>query len=230
MPETLATAEGQLLEIDAAERDFARAMAAPEPGEPEAPAPPRREADPDAPYGRKVDGSPKKAPGGRPAKPRVTDSKPVAGKAAAAPADYTQPLAEFTSGLWMVLAAAPVPNDALRIRIRAQAAVLKDNQPELCQGINLAAQHNGTIRRGVEALTMGNAGWVLPAVMALAPFAMQSARLWQADPGQLVQLAAATEMQWAEQFAAMRQAMGLDEDQDQDQAEEQRIARDGVPV
>ena len=221
MAEGLATADGQAIDLDAAEQDFHRAMAAPEPDEPEAPAPPKRTVDPDAPYGRKVDGTPKKAPGGRPARPRVTESKPVVAEAKPAKAktvtetDYTRPLGEFTSALWMVMAAAPIPNDGLRTKVRAQAAVLKDNQPELCQGISIMAQHNGTIRRGVEALTTGHAGWVLPAVMALAPFAVQSAQVWKTDP---VELAAKTEREWAVQFAAMREAMGLIEDE----AEEQR--------
>jgi hypothetical protein len=111
----------------------------------------------------------------------------------------------------MVLAAAPVPAEGIRLKLRAQAKVLKDNQPGLCQGVNLMAQHNGTIRRGVEALTMGSAGWVLPAVMAVAPFAVQSAALWKADPAQLADMAAQTEAEWDEQFAAMREAMGLDQ-------------------
>jgi hypothetical protein len=76
MPETLLTEDGQALDLDAAERDFARSMAAPEPSEPQAPAPPKRVTDPEAPFGRKVDGTPKKAPGGRPSKPRVTDARP----------------------------------------------------------------------------------------------------------------------------------------------------------
>ena len=216
MPEGLATADGTAIDLDAAEREFARAMAAPEPDEPEAPAPPKRApADGEAPYGRKLDGTPKKAPGGRPARPRVTESRPVTppaqgkGKAAAA-ADYTGPLGEFTSALWMVMAAAPIPADPIRIKVRAQAAVLKQNQPGLCQGLNLMAQHNGTIRRGVEALTMGNAGWVLPAVMAVAPFAVQSAQLWKTDPAELVSLAEKTEAEWDREFKAMREAMGLD--------------------
>lgn len=219
MPEGLATADGKAIGLDQAEAEFHSAMAAPEPDEPEAAAPPKRTADPEAPFGRRVDGSPKKAPGGRPAKARVTESKPVTadakgGKKAGAAADgtdYTGPLGEFTSALWMVLAAAPVPVEPLRIKLRAQAAVLKDNQPGLCQGINLMAQHNGTIRRGVEALTMGNAGWVLPAVMALAPFAVQSAALWKTSPAELGELAARTEAEWEAEFKAMRAAMGLDQ-------------------
>ncbi len=218
MPEGLTTADGVAIDLDAAEQAFHRAMAAPEPDEPEAPAPPKRApADPEAPFGRKVDGTPKRAPGGRPAKARVTESKPVVadakpgkGKPADTATDYTGPLGDFTSALWMVMAAAPVPNDGLRVKVRAQAAVLKENQPGLCQGINMMAQHNGTIRRGVEALTMGNAGWVLPAVMAVAPFAVQSAQLWKTDPNQLTDLAKRTEDEWAESFAAMQVAMGLD--------------------
>jgi hypothetical protein len=221
MAEGLATADGTAIDLDKAEQDFHRAMAAPEPDEPEAPAPPKREpADPDAPFGRKLDGTPKKAPGGRPGKPRVTESTPAAQTAskpsgkpgqAGTQTDYAQPLGDFTSAVWMVMAAAPVPNDGLRLKIRAQAKILKDNQPGLCQGINLMAQHNGTIRRGVEALTMGQAGWVLPAVMAVAPFAVQSAQLWRTDPGQLAGMAADTEREWADQFAAMQAAMGLAE-------------------
>jgi hypothetical protein len=220
MAEGLATADGTQIDLDRAEADFHRAMAAPEPDEPVAPAPPKRApADPEAPFGRKVDGTPKKAPGGRPAKPRVIEAPRAAekpskpGKPSGQPstsADYTQPLGEFTSALWMVMAAAPVPNIDLRIKVRAQAKILKENQPSLCQGINLMAQHNGTIRRGVEMLTMGSAGWVLPAVMAVAPFAVQSAQLWRTDSSRLGELAAQTEEEWAEQFAAMQEAMGLD--------------------
>lgn len=69
MPEGLKTASGEAVDLDG---EFARAMAAPEPDEPVAAAPPRK--DPEAPYGRKADGSPKAGPGGRPAKapkPRV---------------------------------------------------------------------------------------------------------------------------------------------------------------
>src|SRR6266567_3620786 len=43
MPEGLAPEDGTAIALDAPPPEFARAMAAPEPGEPEHPAPPRRE-------------------------------------------------------------------------------------------------------------------------------------------------------------------------------------------
>lgn len=218
MTETLTTLDGTALDLDAGEQEFARAMAAPEPTDPQAPAPPRRELTEEergAKYGYTTgeDGKPraKKAPG-RPRKQpaRVTEAAPAEaprGKTAPSVPDFTGPLAGLTDALWMVLAAAPAPSVPLRIKLRAQAKVLKDNQPGLVQGVNVCAQHNATIRRGVEALTTGGAGWVLPAVMAVAPFAMQSAALWRADPAQLGQLAAETEEEWAAQFAAMQASM-----------------------
>ncbi len=43
MPEGLATEDGTAIDLDAAEQQFTMAMLAPEPGEPEHPAPPKRE-------------------------------------------------------------------------------------------------------------------------------------------------------------------------------------------
>ena len=91
---------GAVIDVPAGEAEFHKAMAAPEMGAPpvaEIPAPPK--VDPEAPYGRKVDGTPKGGPGGRPPKnadkPRVTTT-------AAGPAgemrDYTPDLV----GLWAV--------------------------------------------------------------------------------------------------------------------------------
>lgn len=75
MAEGLQTPDGKKIEVT--EADFARAMAAPEPDEPVAAAPPRK--DPDAPYGRTKDGAPKRGPGGRPSKhdaPRAAKAAP----------------------------------------------------------------------------------------------------------------------------------------------------------
>ena len=213
MPETLATADGQRLDLDDTDRAFAAAMAAPRADDPEHPAPPRREpADPEAPYGRTLDGRPKKRPGGRPPKARPREipapaaQAPSGGPKGKAPAaDYSAGLADFTEALWMVMAATPVPWETVRIRVRAQAYVLKSNQAGVVQGVNLMAQHNASIRWGVEKLTTGEAGWVLPAVMALAPFAVQTGMIWRAPPnGDMELLAAHTEREWAETFAKMQ--------------------------
>jgi hypothetical protein len=64
--------DGKPVDIAEAERQFHQSMAAPEPDEPVAPAPPR--VDQEAPYGRKADGTPRqRAPGpGRGNKSRTT--------------------------------------------------------------------------------------------------------------------------------------------------------------
>jgi hypothetical protein len=225
MAEGLATADGQVLNLDQSEQAFAAAMAAPRGDEPEHPAPPRRDVDPDAPYGRKVDGSPKKAPGGRPPKARVIEAprgaeRPQEPRKTAAPAaDYSEGLSEFFQGVWMAAAAIPMPDGDVRIRVRAQAAVLKANAGGLVQGVNAMAQHNSTIRWGVEKLTMGSAGWVLPAMFAIAPFAVQTAQVWRVPvAGDLLNLAEQTEHEWDEMFRSMQAQMGLAEDQPEAQA------------
>jgi hypothetical protein len=210
MPETL-TVDGRPVDLDDSEQRFAAAMAAPPADAPEAAAPPKRDApDPEAPYGRKADGTPRKSrPGpGRPPKPRMIEAPKDQdqGKAKASTAqDYTTGLTEFTDALWMVMAATPIPHDSMRVRIRAQAYVLKTNQAGVVTSVNTMAQHNATIRGGVEKLTMGSAGWVLPAVMALAPFAVQSAAIWRAPvEGDMRTLADQTEADWSATFAAMQ--------------------------
>ena len=207
MPEQLVTADGAAVSVEESERIFAAAMAAPPASDPEMPLPPA--FDPGAPHGRKLDGTPKKAPGGRPPKARTLPPVPAvspapAGTKTTAP-DYTRPLAEFTDGLWMVLAAVPVPEGNLRIRVRAQAHILKANQPGVVTAVNSMAQHNATIRWGVEKLTLGSAGWVLPAVMALAPFAVQSAQIWRTEPTEGMILAAKdTEQEWDKLLGEMK--------------------------
>lgn len=225
MAEGLATADGQALDLDETERAFAAAMAAPRGDEPEHPAPPRRPVDPEAPFGRKVDGTPKKRAGGRPPKARVQEA-PSGGQApgktapAAVPKpDFTAALGEFTQGVWMACAATPVPWAELRVKVRAQAYVLKQNAAGVVQGVNLMAQNNGTIRRGVELLTTGGATWILPAMFALTPFVAQTAALWRSPiTADLEQIANATDAEWEEQVTAIKAEMGLSEDQAQTQA------------
>lgn len=221
MPEGLATADGFTLDLDDSERAFAAAMAAPPADDPEHPAPPRREpVDPEAPFGRKVDGTPKKARGGRPPKPRVQEApagagKPAAGLKAVPPVrDFSAPLAEFVQGVWMAAAATPVPWPELRTKVRAQAYLLKANAGGIVQGVNTMAQHNAMIRRGVEVLTTGSAGWVLPAMFALTPFVAQTAALWRSPLTEAAeQMAAATEAEWEAAVTEIKAEMGMDQEQ-----------------
>jgi hypothetical protein len=106
--EGLKTPAGDEVDLDGA---FARAMAAPEPDEPAPPAPPRK--DPDAPYGRKVDGTPKKRPGGRPARdrhdrPRTGPQQPSAPKTALDPAAVKALRVEGVKGLVQVVGVFPL--------------------------------------------------------------------------------------------------------------------------
>jgi hypothetical protein len=190
MAEGLQTADGTEIDLDHVDQEFAAAMAAPSGDEPEHPAPPDLPpADPEAPYGRKLDGSPKKAPGGRPAKARTTTQKAIAagpqgdakgGKAAPEAATYAKGLEEFFAGIALALAVLPVPKDELRIRCRVQAEVLKNTGDGLAAGMGMTAEHNGLVRWGVEKLTKGGGAWALPAALAIAPFGAQTYLLWKA--------------------------------------------------
>lgn len=216
--ETLSTGDGQKIDVNESEVAFARAMAAPGPDEAEAPAPPRRApADPEAPHGRTQDGKPKKGPGGRPPKPRTQEaprssqgsSKGKDAKGTDKPAvDLTQPVVEFCEGLWMLGSMVPIPSENLRVKTRLQAHVLRANEQQVATAVNMMAQNNSTIRSGVEKLTTGNAGWVLPACMALVPFAVQSAGLWKAPVSEeMKQAADAVEGQFRQEFNELQQQM-----------------------
>jgi len=193
MAEGLATADGERIDLDDVETEFAAAMAAPLDTGPEAPAPPDvGPVDPEAPYGRTVDGKPKKGPGGRPPgrdKARVTDAKAITsgsakgakgdGKAKTGP-DYGAALSEFLGGVQLALSVLPFPSDSVRVHARYQAAVLEQTGDGLAAGLGTIAEHNGVVRWGVEKLTQGGGAWVFPAAMAIAPFAVSTAMLWRA--------------------------------------------------
>lgn len=241
MPEGLSLADGTAVDLDHAGQQFAAAMAAPEPQngqQPDYPRP-RRRKDPEAPFGRNDDGSPVAPHGfGANGKPRQNPPGPgrggkghadakartqPAGKAVtpagtAAKADYTRELVEFTDGCWMVMAGTPVPWKKLagfRTKIRAQAAILKENQAGIVNAVNLGAVHNEQVRAKVEALTTGAISWVLPAMFLLTPFVASTAELWRTKAGdpELAELARQTEADWktfsAEQIRAMAEASQL---------------------
>lgn len=158
MPETLATADGAALDVGPAAdaqpddkwvehmREASRAA-----DESEHPAPPK--TDPEAPYGRKPDGTPRKRPG-RPPKDD-TASKPRTQKrsrasrvaqtttASAGPKDYRPQLHETLSGLWGVAC----------LGSQADAGALLVFRPALVQNVNAAAQQSAMCGRIVDAVT-----------------------------------------------------------------------------
>jgi hypothetical protein len=221
MAEGLETADGERIDLDHVDQEFAAAMAAPPADDPEAPAPPDMPpVDPAAPYGRKLDGTPKKAPGGRPAKPRTTTAKAIgAGPQSGSQNKKTEPesgtyakgLEELFAGVALALAVLPVPKDEVRIRLRVQAHVLKETGDGLAAGVGACAEHNGVVRWGVEKLTKGGGAWVFPAALAIAPFAVQTAALWRAPlEGDMREAADRIEEQALAEFKA---SMGMDAEQ-----------------
>lgn len=225
MAEGLATADGEKIDLDDVETEFAAAMAAPVGDDPEHPAPPDiGPVDPEAPYGRTVDGRPKKGPGGRPPRerPRVTDKAPKAlsgpqgggGKdsgAAPGAAEYAKGLEEFLAGLALGLAVIPIPNDTIRIRCRYQSAVLEQTGDGLAKGMGMVAEHNTVARWAVGKLTQGGGAWVFPAALAIAPFTVSSAMLWRAPV--TAEMAAGAERIQDEAMTRLKAEMGLDEEQ-----------------
>jgi hypothetical protein len=221
MPEQLATAEGDPIDLEHVDREFAAAMAAPAADDPEAPPPPDIGTDPEAPFGRRVDGQPKKGRGGRPPKepsrtqtaPRELTGPPKPGKAGGDPGaarDYSEGLSGFAEVLWLALAGIPIGREPLRTRCRVQAAVLKTEQAGLVSGVNILAQHNSIVRWGVEKLATGDAAWIFPAALALMPFAVQTSLLWRAPVnGDMAKIADKTEEEFAEVFASILHSMGL---------------------
>lgn len=224
MPEGLATADGETIDLDSVEQEFAAAMAAPAGDGAEQPAPPDiGPVDPEAPYGRTVDGKPKKGPGGRPPrdKARVTDKGPKAlpagaqkaagGKAqAAAPVDYAAGLSEFLAGIALALAIVPVPGEDRRVHCRYQSAVIEQTGDGLAAGLATCAEHNGIARWAVERLTQGGGAWIFPAAVAVMPFAVSTAMLWRAPVTD--QMRAGADKIEAEAMARLRAEMGLDDE------------------
>lgn len=187
--------DGTELDGDQVEQQFAQAMAAPEPGEPQAPAPTPID-DPNV----QVSGVPQpgeedrkhsrartrtagasSASSGRGR--RKTTGRASAKAAAPAPAEgaYVQPVAETLEALVLAAGILPFPESAFGVRVRLQGQLIQTHAGGLAVAIDSAARHNEVIRRGVEAVTMGAGGWVLPAVMMVAPFTMATAALWRGE-------------------------------------------------
>lgn len=189
--------DGEQLDGEQVEARFAQAMSAPEPGEPQAPAPQRKDT-PDqdagpvsgpAVAGPQGDGRHSKArtragsAGGR-GRGGGGGGRGKSTKATAGPPPlegmYIEPVTEWLEALSIGAAVLPLPASEVTVRVRLQGQLVGDFAGGLAYAIDGAARHNETIRRRVESLTMGSAGWVLPAVLAIAPFVASSAGLWRA--------------------------------------------------
>jgi len=173
MAEQLLGPDGKPVDLDAAEQQFNEAMSAPAGGEkPDYPAPPHK--DPEAPFGRLPDGTPRKrrAGPGRPRnddKARTAKSVPAAARArgsgpAGPPGDYTETLQGFGQAVWMAAASVPVPH------VRALAAVWQVQLDAQVDAWNKAAQADANVRRMVERL-QGGPMWVVGVAVATAPLA-----------------------------------------------------------
>lgn len=203
------------------------------------PPPPRRDPDaphgrdpdgtPIAPYGLKGDGVPRLKPAGpgrggkaitAADKPRVTVApSPDAARAAASDRDYTGQLDDIAQGVWAIMSGVPVPWQTLRIRIQAQAAIWHGNTPTLVRSGNTIARHCPPVAQKIDALTTGNAAWMLPALFGLAPFVGQSLAMWRSPvAGDIERLAAVNEAAFQQMLDAATEQLAQEV-----QAEHQRI-------
>jgi hypothetical protein len=175
----LVTADGQQIDVDAGNIEFARAMRAPEPDEPTAKAPPRKPpADPDAP-------KPKRGRPPKDAQPRTTAAKPSAPLAAK---DYSPALQELAVGAW-VCASAVKP-------LKAHAALWRATSAPMVDAWNVAANKNAVVRQKVEKLTTGEGGtWILGVAMASIPFAFGALELLR-DKDKRAELAQANDAEF----------------------------------
>jgi hypothetical protein len=171
---------GAVIDVPTGEAEFHKAMAAPEPSGStsggagaQVPAPPR--VDPEAPYGRKVDGTPKGGPGGRP--PKHADKARVTTAPATGPAgetrDYTPDLVGLSKSLYVVMAMIPPT--------QAQAALWRAAAPAMVPAWNEAAQQNEQVRAALEWLS-GPGTWPVAVAAATIPFTLQSIALWRGGP------------------------------------------------
>lgn len=236
MAEGLATLEGEAIDFDQSEAQFAAAMAAPPSDKPGMAAPARKPPEPapdpeNAPHGwtwRDGEWKAKQAPG-RPRsagdKPRVAAGPAPAAKAAAKPAspkaapakDYRKVVGETLEGLWFTMATAPIPDTAfgyrltgIRTRLRVQAGLIEQNINELVGGTTTVAAHSPFVARLLDRLSSGESGlWILPAVTLMAPFVAATAQLWTGKLGseeELEKLATKTEESAAEWVQLQLQA------------------------
>jgi hypothetical protein len=162
---------------------------------------------PEAPYGYMTDPKtgetrPKKRPGRQSAtgkseppprqRPANEARQAIPGSTAKKTTQQTaKEVNELLQGVWLLLAAVPeadakIPGTkhtikALSIRTRAQASILEDNSEGVTKGLVIMSQHSKPVAKFLaRAGDESGPAWILPAMMAMMPFAVQSAAMWNA--------------------------------------------------
>jgi hypothetical protein len=128
-------------------------------------------------------------------------------------------------GVWTLAASVPDVEPGTKVmgvdirsplvRVKAQAAIMKDNAMGLVNGFGIMAQHSAPVRNFIaKAGDESGPAWILPAMMALLPFAAQSAAMWRAPlEGDVVKLAERTSAEFDELVkGAMAQAEAMAQD------------------
>jgi len=132
--------------------------------------------------------------------------------------DYTETLNSLAEMAWLVLGLAPLPDQAFgyklaeaRTRMRVQAYVLETQRGGLVAGVNEFANHSPFLAKRLAAIQAGQGGlWVIPALVAIAPFVMQSAAAWGAPlDANHETVAAGVEQRVTDYFGKMAEMAGV---------------------
>lgn len=212
--------------------------------------------DPDAPYGYMKDPKTgetraKKRPGKQSTttaapRERASNKTREAKSLPTSTTDYRQSVMQLLDGVWTLAASVPEVDPGTKvmgfdlrspaIRVKAQAAIMKDNGQGLVNGIGIMAQHSAPVRNFItKAGDDTGPAWILPAMMALLPFVAQSAAMWKAPVmGAVEELAHRTTAEFDELIkGAMAQAQAEAESADMLAAQDmvqaaERSASDGT--
>lgn len=174
-------------------------------------------ADPAAPYGYMRDPKtgeqrPKKRPG-KAASTQPTPRERPGGQARTRPAapdkkSRADTINELGQGIWLLLAAVPEVEEGTKMlgrdvytvamRCHAQAEIINTNSEGIVRGLVIMAEHSAPVAKAIDrAAAETGPAWILPAMMALLPFAVQSAAMWRAPvKGDVEAMAAKTKEQF----------------------------------
>jgi hypothetical protein len=177
MAEGLQTPDGKSLDLEAADRKFSEAMAAPET---------------DVPAPRKMTAEQKEAIKAEPKRTRTRTAKTDKARTTATTSekvdkDFTEDISNLTDGAWLVGASIPYT--------QPYAAVIKVNQPALIASLNSGAQNNSTLRGYIEKASSGAGGmWMVSLGVVSVNMGMQILQIAK-DPELRNQLAEQTKVE-----------------------------------